>query len=404
MTKIFLIFRNEFFYSTFYASIIFFYILFYTVPIKSCLLFKRFPELATKIPYISLCDVPTPIIKAGRFAHKIGYPCVYIKRDDLTGKIVDDQKLYGGNKPRKLEWLLADALQKNAKTVITYGCVGSNHALATAVYAKQVNMNAILMLIPQPNSHIVRQNLLLDYHAHAQLRLFPDTESRDKACQEIRKHDAHAYFIPTGGSNAVGTLGFVNAAYELQEQIQAGIIPEPDIIYVPIGSCATTAGLLLGLEMCNAKTRIVAVAVQPEEGENFFEKKTQEFFRETNLFLHNLDGTISLYDFPSDRLLVNKKFWGTAYGAWELEDILAIKIIKELEGITLEGTYSSKSICAVIDDVVHNRITNETVLIWNTYCGLDFTSHLQIHSYTQLPDEFHEYFEYDVQLLNRLLD
>src|SRR5688572_4428837 len=118
-------------------------------------LFTQFPELQKKIRLVELCDLPTPIVHLQTFGAAVGHNNIFMKRDDLSGKKIDETlRLYGGNKPRKLEFLLADALARNAHIIITYGCAGSNHALATAVHAKTVGLKTILMLKNQPNSHI----------------------------------------------------------------------------------------------------------------------------------------------------------------------------------------------------------------------------------------------------------
>jgi len=373
-------------------------------------LFTKYPQLKTAIPHIPLCDLPTPIIKLQVFGDFIGCKNVYMKRDDLSGKKTNNGfHLYGGNKPRKLEFLLADSLQHGAKTIITYGCAGSNHALATAVYAHELGLKSILMLKPQPNSYVVRQNLLLDTYYGAQLQFFPDNIERDKAADELLKTDVDAYLIPTGGSNATGALGFVNAGLELAAQIKAGEISEPDFIYVASGSCGTAAGLLLGIQAAHLKSQLVAVCVEPEEEKDEFLVKIQDLFMQTNQKLHALDSSFPLLEFPAEDLILNKRFCGTEYGLYIPEAAAAMKLFATLEHIQLEGTYSAKPIAAIIDDALHENTTrggevygdirDKTILFWNTYCGVDYSYLTNGYDYRNLPTTFHVYFEEDVQLL-----
>lgn len=385
-------------------------------------LFTHYPLLQKSIPHINLCDLPTPIIKLQAFGDCIGCQHVYMKRDDLSGKKINRDNLteknndcyfhlYGGNKPRKLEFLLADALQHDAKTIITYGCAGSNHALATAVYAHELGLQSMLMLRNQPNSQVVRQNLLLDNHYGAQLHFFSTRAERDKAADDILKSDASAYRIPTGGSNAIGALGFVNAGFELAQQIVSGELAEPDLIYVATGSCGTAAGLLLGLKAAHLKSKLIAVYVEPEEEKDEVLLKIKELFTQTNQRLHALDETFPMLDFPTEDLIINKKFCGTEYGLYTPEAIAAIQLFKKLEDVTLEGTYSAKPVAAVMDDAAHGNalfgvatcgnMRDKTILIWNTYCGLDFSDLINGADYKNLPKEFHRYFEEDVQPLAR---
>jgi D-cysteine desulfhydrase len=382
-------------------------------------LFTAYPLLQKTIPHIPLCDLPTPIIKLNHFGEHISCKNVYMKRDDLSGKKTDRTdtdngfRLYGSNKPRKLEFLLADALQHNTKTIITYGCAGSNHALATAVYAHELGLPSILMLKNQPNSYVVRHNLLLDAHYGAQLQFFPDNATRDVAADELLKNDASAYRIPTGGSNAIGALGFVNAGFELAAQIKAGEISEPDFIYVASGSCGTAAGLLLGIKAAHLKSKLVTVCVEPEEEKDEFLVKIKDLFMETNQRLHMLDKTFPVLEFPEADLIINKKFCGTEYGLYTPEAASAMKLFAPLEHIQLEGTYSAKPIAAIMDDALHGcenatrdgavygDIRDKTILFWNTYCGIDYSYLTDGYDYKNLPSAFHVYFEEDVQPLAR---
>ncbi len=366
-------------------------------------LFKKYETLQSKLPYIKFCDLPTPIVKLEKLGNSIGCKNLFMKADYLTGKKESDgSHLYGGNKPRKLEFLLADARNKGKETIITYGCAGSQHALATAVYAKEMGFKrCILMLKDQPNSPIVRHNLLLDYYIGAELRFFPNNKERSLATEEILKNDQEAYLIPTGGSNEIGAIGFVNAVFELAEQIKQGLIKEPDFIYIPIGSCATTTGLLLGIQSIGLKSKVVAVAVEPEEVEDEFYLKTKELFDKSNKYLNSLDESFKIESFPEDKLIVNKKFAGIQYGLVTKEASDAMRLVNKIEEVKLEGTYSSKPIAAIMDDIANGVIKDETVLFWNTFCGIDYSCLTKSVDYRKLPVEFHKYFEEDVQPLSK---
>ena len=128
-------------------------------------LFERYPLLRDKLPHVLLGEFPTPVQKLERLGVDLGVNHLYIKRDDLSGKV------YGGNKPRKLEFLLGNALRSNVKEVMAFGGAGSNHALATAIYAQQVGLKSISMLMPQPNAQYVRRNLLMSHYCGAELHL-----------------------------------------------------------------------------------------------------------------------------------------------------------------------------------------------------------------------------------------
>lgn len=365
-------------------------------------LFNYFPKLQNQIPYVELCDLPTPIEKMETLGKKLGVKNLYVKRDDLSGKNIGNGfHLYGGNKPRKLRFLLADAMKRNAKIIVSYGCAGSNHALATAIYAHELGLKTLLMLKNQPNSQVVRHNLLLDVYYDAEIQFYPNNLIRNGAKDEFLRNNPSAYFIPTGGSNPIGVVGFVDAACELADQIKANVIQEPDYIYVATNSCSTTAGLLLGLQAAQIRSKIIGVCVEPEEEKDEFLNGIRRLFAETNAMLHALDATFPLYEFPEQSLILNKKFCGTAYGLFIPEGVEAINLVKDSENIKLEGTYSAKPIAAIMDDAKEGRIKDETILFWDTYCGIDYSFLTKHSDYKKLPQEFHKYFQEDVQPLAR---
>ncbi len=243
------------------------------------LLFKHYPLLGDKLPYVSLGEFPTPIEKLNRLGTNMGINHLYIKLDGLSGKV------YGGNKIRKLEFILGNALRTKAKEVLTFGAAGSNFALATAIYAQQVGLKSISMLMPQPNAHYVRRNLLMSHYSQAELhlphsRLFVTLETKYQLLRHKAKYGHFPQIIPFGGSSPLGTTGFVNAALELVEQIRNGEIPEPDRIYVPLGTMGTTVGLILGLKVADLKSRVIGVRVLDETTAN--ERNLGKLFGKTS--------------------------------------------------------------------------------------------------------------------------
>ena len=209
-------------------------------------LFRDYPRLQARLPHVSLGTLPTPVesLDVGGDGGARG---LFIKRDDLSGTT------YGGNKVRKLEFLFGRILGTGAKEVITIGFAGSNHAVATAIYAKQLGLRCTSLLMPQRNAHYVRRNLLASVHYEARLcgyRNLPLLSAGlvGALCRGKMAHGAFPRVIPAGGSCPAGIIGYVNAAMELRDQIVAGELPEPDVIYVPLGSMGTSAGLAIGLK------------------------------------------------------------------------------------------------------------------------------------------------------------
>ncbi len=368
-------------------------------------LFKQYPALEEKLPYISLCDLPTPVQKLKKAGDALGIQHLYIKRDDLSGQ------LYGGNKPRKLEFLLGKAVRAGAKKVLTFGGAGSNHALATALYAQKAGLKSISMLMDQPNAHYVRKNLLMSYYAGAELHLCNTTMESSlvkprlglNTLGPILKHGIiNGRFpmqIPAGGSSPLGIVGFVNAAFELREQVERGEIPEPERIYVAAGTMGTSAGLMLGLRAAGINCKVVAVRVVSEQFTNI--NGMVSLIEQTNSLLHSLDPSFPAYTFTGRDVEIRQGFVGAKYGVFTPEAVDAIAFLKETEGIELEGTYTGKTFAAIMDDAKHVHLRGATSLFWNTSNSRDLSNITSNIDYHKLPRSFHRYFEEDVQILDR---
>lgn len=366
-------------------------------------LYKRYPSLKAKLPYISLGDFPTPIKKLDRIGEQIGIDSLFLKRDDLSGKV------YGGNKLRKLEFILGDALHANVKEVLTFGAVGSNHALATAIYANRLGLKSISMLVHQPNAYYVRNNLLMSYHFGAEIHLYPKIPfiiplANPVVLYQLLKHGIKngkaPKIIPFGGSSPRGVVGYVNAAMELEEQIVRGEIPNPDYIYVASGSMGTAAGLILGLRAINSKTKVVSVRVNSSSFVNV--KGMVKLICKTNSLLSRLDPCFPKLKFSESDVEMRHGFFGNQYALFTQEGVEAADSMRRYQGIRLEGTYTGKALAALFHDAARDHLKNKTVLFWNTYNSIGLLEGLTSVDYHKLPACFHRYFEQDVQYLDRI--
>ena len=359
-------------------------------------LFAAFPRLEQAFAYTSLGRLPTPVDHCPALAQYIGLENLWIKRDDVSGHG------YGGNKVRKLEFLLAEAKRRGCCDVITFGYAGSNHALCTAYYARQLGLRSHSMLMPQPNSHVVRENLLLGAHVDAELFAFPNFETAEAASKELaaRITDQTSHrpmIIPGGGSNALGTVGFVNAVFELQQQIEAGEMPQPDVIYIAVGSLGSAAGLLVGLRLLNMPIRLEGIRVT--EPSFATPKKGAELAAKTLTLLQQADSSVPTFSLSSEDYPARDEFFGERYGLYTDESAQAIATMEVHAGIRIEGTYTGKAFAALIDDAQAGKLAGKNVLFWNTYNSWDFSDEIRDADYRALPIEFHKYFEEDVQPL-----
>jgi 1-aminocyclopropane-1-carboxylate deaminase/D-cysteine desulfhydrase-like pyridoxal-dependent ACC family enzyme len=368
-------------------------------------LFAQYPLLKNKLPYVQLGQFPTPIEKLEIIGRELKVSQLYIKRDDLSGAV------YGGNKIRKLEFLLGEAIWTGAKEVMTFGAAGSNHALATAIYAKQLGMKGISVLVSQPNADYVRRNLLMSYHCGAELhlckthlescwmRLMLSLMCRYQMLLHRLRCGCFPYVIPPGGSNPLGTVGYVNAAFELKQQILSGEMPEPTHIYVACGTMGTVAGLMIGLKAAKLKSRVVPVRVT--SGNFVNPGAMKKLIKSTISLLNSRDPSFPRIEFTEGEVGIRNEFFGKQYALFTKEGVEAIAHFRENEGIKLEGTYTGKTFAAVINDAAKGYLKDEVVLFWNTANSKDFSKTIEGLSYHNLPRPFHCYFEKDVQPLDR---
>lgn len=358
-------------------------------------LFEYYPPLLKHLPHILLAQFPTPMEHMDSLANRYD-TAIYIKRDDLSAMA------YGGNKVRKLEFLLGRALSGGAKAVMTFGAAGSNHALATAIYARQTGLQSISMLLPQPNAYSVRKNLLMGFSTGAELHHYENQLQLNLGViYQMQRHllrDGRLpHVIPPGGSSPIGTLGFVNAAFELKRQVGEGVFPEPDCLYAASGTMGTVIGLLLGLAASGLRTRVVAVRVTPPPYTTA--GRAHALYAMTNKLLHDADPRFPVIPFPENQFELRDDFFPPGYGVFTETIVDAIQCAKAA-GITIEGTYTGKAFAALLADAESGALRGKTALFWNTYNSRDFTKEIAHVDYRALPGEFHRYFEEDVQTLD----
>lgn len=221
-------------------------------------LFRRFPVLERRVPWTHLGDWPTPVARVADAPEGFDGE-LWVKHDDRSSA------RYGGNKVRKLEYLLADAVESGAGRVITTGVVGSHHCLATAVHGRRLGLPITLVVFPQPDTPHSREVATLNEAWADEVRHCSSfaTQPFAEAAVRWRHRRDDPYVIPGGGSNAIGALGYVGGALELAEQVEAGVLPRPDSITVAAGTLGTLAGLALGAAMTNLTDRIIGVRIVP---------------------------------------------------------------------------------------------------------------------------------------------
>lgn len=306
--------------------------------------FSRFPLLSG----------PTSLERASRLEAALGSgsPRIYIKRDDLTGLA------YGGNKARKLEYLVADALARNATVLVTEGVVQSNHARMTAAAAVLAGLKSYLILDAR-NGADEQGNLLLNRMMGAECGIVPTVEERIAARTSVpamlRERGERPYFIPTGGSNALGSLGYVRAVHEIDSQLLA-LEEEPEAIYFPTGSQGTLAGLVVGSNVFGSAWTPLAVAVEGDEHE--IRADAAPLVNET-IALSEAGVTIA-----PDEIVVEGNFSGEGYGIPTDAGLEAIHLLAKTEAIFLDPVYTGKAMSALIAHVREGRYTPKQSIVF----------------------------------------
>jgi D-cysteine desulfhydrase len=337
-------------------------------------------------PRLSFAALPTPV-------ERLSGLCAHFKRDDLFIKRDDiSASPYGGNKVRKLEFILADAKRCGAVRVITSGAAGSNHALATALYAKKTGLSATLILFDQPPSSEVAENLLMDAAAGAELVYRSGYDAYDQTVASLRRHynsseGVDPFIIPPGGSSPVGALGFVQAGFELRGQIERGVLPEPKAVYAPLGTMGTAAGLMAGLRAAGLATRLVGVRVTPAALADP-EKFALLYGRIIDLLTASEPGFRDLHRAAADIALCND-FYEPGYGLASAAVNDAVTLLRETDGIILDHTYTGKAFAALCADAAHGA--EGPLLFWNTKNSHPFAPSLLAEGRDRLPAEFRRF-------------
>jgi 1-aminocyclopropane-1-carboxylate deaminase/D-cysteine desulfhydrase-like pyridoxal-dependent ACC family enzyme len=331
-------------------------------PAAAPALFRAFPGLTNMVPWMALGRFPTRVARVDGLAPASVE--LWVKRDDQSGTI------YGGNKVRKLEFLLAEARARGGRRLVTLGAIGSHHVLATAIYGSAAGFAVDAVVFPQPLTEHVREQMLAEVAAGARLHPTRGWLGVPAAVARARRGD-DAVWITSGGSSPVGSLGYVSAALELLEQIAAGELPRPDIIYVALGSCGTAAGLLVGLagapSLARLDARLVGVRVVDRVVSN--ERATRRLAARTAALLA-ARGEHWFDHLQAHPFAVEHGFFGGAYGRATPASDDAVARAAAV-GLPLEPTYTGKAMAALLADAAAGRLDGKRVLFIDTYSSVD---------------------------------
>jgi L-cysteate sulfo-lyase len=294
----------------------------------------------SEFPSVPLCHQPTPLEFMPRMSESLGGPRLWIKRDDCTGLAT------GGNKTRKLEFLIADAIEKGADMLVTQGAVQSNHVRQTAAAACKFGLDCHALLerrVPgREDDYETTGNVLFDQMFGTSLEFRPaglDMNAEALAATEkLAAAGRKPYFIPGGGSNEIGALGYVSCAYELLDQIKANDL-DVGWIVLATGSAGTHAGMLAGLHAAGSTIPVMGISVrQPED------KQIAAVHKLTVLTASQLTDT----PIGVEKVIVDDGYVGAGYGQPAQGTLDAINLIARREGLLFDPVYSGKGLAGMI--------------------------------------------------------
>ncbi|MEN8375498.1 MAG: pyridoxal-phosphate dependent enzyme [Gemmatimonadota bacterium] len=320
-------------------------------------LFRAYPWAADRLPWTPLAALPTPVEaldSSGAWDADI-----WIKRDDLTGAA------YGGNKVRKLEFLLQHAREYGATRLITAGAFGSHHALATAVYGRQLGFDVTLVLFPQHRTDHVRAVMAAQEATGAEIRVTSRMELVPVATlsAQMAHRGQPSAVIPPGGSNPTGTLAYVNAALELADQIHAREAPEPQSIHVATGTMGTMAGIAIGAEMAGLAARVIGWRITSRIVTNEWAYRRLVVRTLRRMARAGID--VPEAEPVLERSVIRDDQLGGGYGrATEAGDRATAAFAEA--GITLDPTYSAKAAAGMLEIA---SSTGGPTLFWHTLSG-----------------------------------
>ena len=315
-------------------------------------LHKRFPALAETLPHLSLSERPTPV----RELEGLG---IWLKEDGRFGA-----GGWGGNKVRKLEWLIPDAQRRGRRSILTFGGLGTNWGLATALYSREHGLTTALALVDQPVDDHVRAQLARLEASGARIHR-THTKARTVAMllwllARNARGGRPPYLLPAGGSSRVGALGYVEAALEIAAQVEAGELPEPAHVVVPVGTGGTAAGLALGFQLAGLRSRVVGVVVNDQlrlDAPVFarLARRSARLLQDRGAQLGDLRLEPEMLDLTRDQI-------GAGYGH-PTEAAGAAAALAANEGLPLDPVYTAKAMAGLLELREEGRLDGPVLFV-----------------------------------------
>lgn len=343
---------------------------------------KQARELLEKLPKAKLGFFPTPFHKLENLSKELGVN-LWIKRDDMTGA-----SLFGGNKVRKLEYLIGDAQAKQCEYVFTFGATQSNHAMQTAWACRKCGLKPILYLVAvvKPDEQDTRSNLLLDRILGAEVHIVEigegetEAQAEDRSVVMAREHMARleaeghrCYEVPMGGASEVGSVGFIDGFVELTEQLEAAGM-EADYIFHATGTGGTLAGMQAGRKVLGSKTEIISIQVSAKDAG--YPGRTGDLANQSVMVMEAAAAELlakatalnllTRVDGDQD-IHTDGNYYLPGYEIPNEGSSEAIRLLARTEGLFVDPVYTGKAFAGMLDHIRTGKVPQgSTVVFWHT--------------------------------------
>ena len=352
-------------------------------------LYCAFPRLRDEMPFVALGTYPTAVERLERTEVEAGLPRgteLWVKRDDLSGEP------WGTSKVRKLEHYFGEARAAGARRVATVGPLGSNHALATAIYAHSLGLAARLDLWPEEPTPRVLQTVRVEAACGAELVLVGTLDERalGPESEAPRGTSGDTYFIPPAGTDAVGATGYVECGFEIAEQVRSGTLPRPDFVHVAGGTGGVAAGLAVGLALAGLDARVVAVRAVAREVLSL--ARLCILGRRVHERISGLAGTLLPAMSPGpERFIILHAHAGAGYARPTEEARETTRLLRETAGLALDPVYTSKAFAGTLA-FARGEGAMRRHLFLHTYGERDLSKVAAKAAPESLPEPFRRFF------------
>lgn len=322
-------------------------------------LWRKFPALNDALPILPIADLPTPVELLPTLGDDLSIPGLFIKRDDLSGA------LYGGTKVRAAEVILGAAYHSGKKHLLCTSVAASNWLSVCAIYGKALDLKVHLLGLARTLDDNKKNNLQIQQALADQIIIDANPLQLLRHGSRLWwRHRRDIFYAAPGGTSAASCLAYVNAMFELAEQIRAKRLPEPKYIFCGLGSCGTAAGLALGAVLAGLHSHLIAIRIADRIVSNRW--NAGRLIWSAMYKLHRADRSATLTENPLRRLHIEHRYIGPGYGKTYASAERMKELMLNAVGVSLDDTYTAKTVWGMADYCRRHHTGKAPVLYWHS--------------------------------------